>query len=72
AKTVEIPILTAADIGVPEEELGLKGSATQVIKINYPKMTRQGVRIIAAGRADDAAAEIIAFCEKKNCIGGER
>lgn len=72
AKTVEIPSYGAADLDVPEEQLGLKGSPTQVIKINYPKMTRQGARIAAVGRAEEAAAKILKFCEDKNCIGGER
>lgn len=36
AKKAKIPVWTAADLGAPEEKLGLQGSPTQVVKIFSP------------------------------------
>ena len=38
ARRVEVPVWTASDLGADEDELGLSGSYTQVVKIFTPKM----------------------------------
>jgi len=42
AKKAEIPVLTANDIGADDERIGLKGSATRVVKIFRPQVARSG------------------------------
>lgn len=68
ARGTEIPTLTADDLGLSADKTGLNGSATQVVRVIYPKMTRQGEKIEARGRAAEAALEIAAFLEGKNCL----
>lgn len=68
AKHTEIETVTAENLGLADDELGLTGSATQVVKVTYPKVTRQGKKIIAAGKLDTALAEIMKIMEEKNCL----
>jgi len=41
SKTAEIPVWTAADIGVEEEKAGIAGSPTRVVKVFFPKRERR-------------------------------
>lgn len=66
AKNTEIPVFSADDVGLTAGETGLNGSATQVVNIMYPKVTRQGRRITAAGHLDEALDEIISLLQEKN------
>ncbi len=54
AMKTEIRTLTAADIDVEPENLGLKGSPTKVVKIETPKVTRGGTLVYAQ---DDESIE---------------
>ncbi|MBP7248475.1 MAG: electron transfer flavoprotein subunit beta/FixA family protein [Negativicutes bacterium] len=47
ANRTEIPTLTAADLGVPAEQLGLKGSPTQVRRVFAPPVNASGVMVSA-------------------------
>ncbi|MDD4160454.1 MAG: electron transfer flavoprotein subunit beta, partial [Synergistaceae bacterium] len=69
AKKTEIPVLNAEDLGLDEESTGLKGSATWVINVTYPQMTRQGRKISSSGRVNEAVKTIMEFLEDKNCLG---
>jgi electron transfer flavoprotein beta subunit len=42
AKTAELKILTANDLGLDENEIGLNGSPTQVIRIFSPDLKKEG------------------------------
>ncbi len=42
AKKAELKIMTAADLGLDENEIGLNGSPTQVVSIFSPKMKKGG------------------------------
>ncbi|HPR17505.1 MAG TPA: electron transfer flavoprotein subunit beta/FixA family protein [Candidatus Cloacimonadota bacterium] len=42
AKNVELKILTASDLGLNENEIGLNGSPTQVVKIFSPDLKKDG------------------------------
>lgn len=68
AKHTEIPTVTAEEISLTDEELGLKGSATIVVKVTYPKLTRQGRKIVANEDMDAATSEILKIFEKNNCL----
>ncbi len=72
AKKTEIPVLSAEDLGMEDNSVGLNGSATQVINVTYPKMTRQGIKIIAAGQIKGTLDNLIEFLEEKNCLGAAK
>ncbi|MFZ5775850.1 MAG: electron transfer flavoprotein subunit beta/FixA family protein [Thermodesulfobacteriota bacterium] len=56
AKSLQIPILTAADINADPEQLGLKGSPTQVVKVFSPEL--KGDRSMLDGTAAEQAAQL--------------
>jgi len=58
AKKAEIPVWTLDDLGLREEEVGLAGSPTQVVKIFPPPPREEGE--LHAGLEPDEAAKIIA------------
>jgi len=49
AKAMEIPLWKAEDLDVDHGKIGLSGSPTRVVKINRPKVARQGRKL----KADD-------------------
>ncbi|MDO5114824.1 MAG: electron transfer flavoprotein subunit beta/FixA family protein [Synergistaceae bacterium] len=68
AKTAEIPLETAEGLFMAEEETGLKGSATQVVNVTYPKVTRQGRRVVAAEGLERAVEAVMGLLEEKNAL----
>ena len=69
AKKTEIPLLNADDLDLDENSTGLKGSATWVINVTYPQMTRQGRKITSSGRLEETLNTILNFLDEKNCLG---
>ena len=69
AKKAEIPLLNADDLDLDENSTGLKGSATWVINVTYPQMTRQGRKITSSGRLEETLNTILNFLDEKNCLG---
>jgi electron transfer flavoprotein beta subunit len=57
SKSVQIINYTAGDIGLKENEIGLQGSATQVIKIFTPKRERRA--IIFSGGIDEQVEQLL-------------
>ena len=57
AKAAAIPSQTADDLHMDGSETGLSGSATQVVRVTYPKVTRQGRRINSAEGLESAIGE---------------
>lgn len=72
AKTAEIPTDTAETLGMDDRETGLSGSATQVVKVTYPKVTRHGRRVNASEDLKGAISAIIGLLEEKNCMEAGR
>nr|PZN04338.1 MAG: electron transfer flavoprotein subunit beta [Bacillota bacterium] len=70
AKGVEIPVWGPQDIGVDEENIGLKGSPTRVVKIFTPKVTREGEMITVNDEKslEEAVDKIMEFLIKKELI----
>lgn len=68
AKNSEIPILTAEDIGVDEERLGLKGSLTRVIKTFRPQVARKGEILSTSKDLDEAVHGLVDFLGKLEII----
>ncbi|HCC55443.1 MAG TPA: electron transfer flavoprotein subunit beta [Desulfobulbaceae bacterium] len=56
AKKIDITKLTAVDIEADLEQLGLKGSTTQVVKVFSPEL--KGARAILAGTADEQVTQL--------------
>lgn len=67
ARKKPVQIITAAELQIPEEELGLKGSFTQVVKV-FPPMEKKSTRIVDSPEAADAAHEIMAFLQERHFL----
>jgi electron transfer flavoprotein beta subunit len=68
AKKAEIPLLTANDIKVHDDKIGLKGSPTRVVKIFRPKVARKGNIVSATEDLEGAVNGLVEFLEEKNLI----
>jgi electron transfer flavoprotein beta subunit len=68
AKKMEIPLLTAEDIGADEQRLGLMGSPTRVVKIFHPQVARKGKIVSTAGGPDSAVDSLVDFLTGKAII----
>ena len=70
AKTVEIPVLTAEDLGLNREFLGRKGAPTRVASTKSPKVTRNGQMVTIKDDQDviEAVDALIAFLEERQLI----
>jgi electron transfer flavoprotein beta subunit len=62
-KKAEIRTLSFADLGLPRERVGLAGSPTKVVKVNYPQVTRKGRKVSAAEDFDGALEALERFLE---------
>jgi len=71
AKAAEIARRGAADLGFEGGSVGLAGSPTRVVKIFYPKVARNGERILAVDEPgiDAAVARIISLLAEKGGMG---
>ncbi len=69
ARAKEVPMLTRDKLTLEDEKLGLKGSPTRVVKIDKPKVTRNGVLIDSrkTGVAE-AVKQIADFLEERDLI----
>jgi len=65
AKKAEIPIVTADDLEVDDEKLGLKGSPTRVVKIFRPQVARKGIITVAENDPEKAVDGLIGFLKEK-------
>lgn len=65
AKKAEIMLWTAADLGVPEDELGLKGSPTKVKNIFAPEP--RGDTTVLTGTPEEQAATLVNEVLKNVC-----
>lgn len=70
ARTMDIPVYSGKDMDIKEEDLGLKGSPTRVMKIYRPQITRKGT--IFEVKDEKTLAEsidrLISFIEEKKII----
>ena len=68
AKKTEIHVINADDLGLDEDSTGLKGSATWVINVTYPQMTREGRKISSSAGTKDAVKAIVDLLDEKYCL----
>jgi len=65
-------VLNADDLALDEDLTGLKGSATLVVNVTYPQMTREGRKILSSAGTKDAVKAIVDLLEEKNCLEAAR
>jgi electron transfer flavoprotein beta subunit len=62
-----IRTVSAKDVAIPEEELGLKGSFTQVVKV-FPPQEKKSGRFIQNVDAETAARQIVDFLKEQKFV----
>jgi len=62
-----VDVVSANDLNIPEEELGLKGSFTQVVEV-FPPVEKQGGKMLANADSQAAAQEILTFLREKRFL----
>lgn len=67
AREKPLQVLSAKDLGIPEEQIGLKGSFTQVVRVFAPS-GKEGCRLVQNLEAEQAAQEILAFLLEKKFL----
>ncbi len=73
AKQTTITVLTAADLDVDPANLGLRGSPTKVIRIERPRVTRDGrlVNATSDGGPGPAVDALLSFLDERSMAGNE-
>jgi len=69
ARSIEVPVWGPDDIAADKDCLGLKGSPVRVVKINRPKVVRNG-KMVDVGKMGlkESVSELVDFLEKENFI----
>jgi len=70
ARSKPFDYLSASDLHISEDELGLSGSFTQVIR-TYPPFVRARGKILSGMGAEDAARVILQFLKDKRLLSGD-
>ena len=70
SKEMEIPILSAQDLDVKSEYLGLNGSPTRVVKIDTPSISREGktIKVCDEESLNHAVDELCALLGEKGLL----
>jgi len=67
AREKELRVVTASDLNIEEDELGLKGSPTQVVKV-FPPQVKKKVELIDGTEPQGAAEKLIGFLRERDFI----
>ncbi|MGC8717713.1 MAG: electron transfer flavoprotein subunit beta/FixA family protein [bacterium] len=67
ARDTNIEVYNLEKLGVKKEDVGLSGSLTRVVKVFYPKVSRNG-RKIKVNSGEDAVEHIIRFLQEKGIV----
>lgn len=70
ARQKPLKIISAADLDIPDDELGLMGSYTQVVKIFPPAVKKQG-RLMIHPDTDKAVESILSILESEKVLEKE-
>ena len=69
ARSVTVPVLRPEDIQADEDRLGLAGSPTKVVRVFYPKVTRDGVILKTSEHSPEECVEsLLGFLESRGLI----
>lgn len=67
AKKSKIKILTNEELKIKEDKIGLKGSPTRVVKVFYPKISRQGEKITIK-TPQEGVEKILMYLREKGVV----
>lgn len=69
SRSIEVDTITCESLPVEDENLGLKGSPTRVVKIMHPKVVRNGV-LLKVGEVglQNAVSQLVDYLESKNFV----
>jgi len=67
ARKKELQVVTASDLNIDENDLGLKGSFTQVVRIFPPQVKKTGM-LIDCIEPQDAAKKLIGFLRERKFV----
>jgi len=67
ARKKELRLVPASDLTMDEDELGLKGSFTQVVKI-FPPLVKKKAVLVDGSEAQAAAKKLVEFLKERNFI----
>ncbi len=67
ARQKPIRLVSAGDLQIPEEQLGLQGSYTQVVKV-FPPPAKKSNLLLQNLEAAEAAREIFGFLKEKRFV----
>jgi electron transfer flavoprotein beta subunit len=67
AKKSSIKIVSNQELKIEEGKIGLKGSPTRVVKVFYPKISRNGEKVIVK-TPQEALEKIKSFLKEKGVI----
>lgn len=67
ARSAVIPVLTLSDLGLSQEEVGLCGSPTRVVRIFHPTFFREG-EILEGQNPEKAAERLLQFLEARGML----
>jgi len=67
ARKKELRVVTASDLNIDENELGLRGSFTQVVKIFPPQVKKTG-KLIDGSEPQGAAKKLIGFLRERKLV----
>ncbi len=70
AKKTEVPVISNEFLNLTDDEIGLKGSPTRVVKIFKPKVSREGEKFIVKSDRDIPVAvdKIVDYLKENNFI----
>lgn len=70
AKTLEIPVITPAQLEINDKNIGLNGSPTQVVKIFRPQVSRHGEKYVIKDETDVAnvVEKLVTYLQEKQLI----
>jgi electron transfer flavoprotein beta subunit len=74
ARSIQIPVFHSGNLDVETDKIGLKGSPTRVIKIETPKVTRNGTILKPTDEQslESAVDQLVDFLKDKDMICGGR
>ena len=67
ARKKELRVVRASELPIDENELGLKGSFTQVVKVFPPQVKKMGIRIDGS-EPQGAAKKLIEFLKERKFV----
>jgi electron transfer flavoprotein beta subunit len=70
ARVTEVRIYTSENMNIDHNYIGLKGSPTRVVKIDYPKLSRAGriIKVNGDDALDSAIEELLEYLVRRQLL----